>query len=243
MMRWIVLAISVAGVFASSLPTSALALVPQPRALACMRYFKSDAVFIGKVLSSEDIEPKDENDDNDDGGYIYTIKIAKSYLGAWPGTVKVFTPKNSGAMYLDTGKSYLLFANLDSGQLTIGWDNISDELGKATQAVADLEKLTKQKPTQVGDIYARVVHFPFNDSSGGLEGIHVEVDGQGHKYVAVTNKAGWVHIRVPSGLYSATAHAAKATISDYDLVWDHPESFTVPDGGCSELIFVGQTSD
>jgi hypothetical protein len=213
------------------LPCAADAFTLVPRAMACMLYFRSDAVFIGQVLSTQ----TNKDSDGDWEGWAYTLKVIKSYRGADAPTMMVYTSNDSGRLPLDDGKRYLLFAFTNEGRLTIGYDQVSGKLKDSKQALKDLDTIMAHKAGQGGDIFGRVVGGAFNDSSGGLNGIHVSIKGPGGDTEVVTNKKGWFRVHVPAGTYSATASDLKWKFESQDIAWEDSNSFSVPDGGCAEI--------
>lgn len=202
--------------------------------MACMMYFRSDAVFVGQVTATKTVP----DDGDKEGGWIYTLKVIKPYLGAAQPTIDVFTANDSGRLRLDDGKKYLLFASKEDGRLTIAYDRISSEVPAAKQALKDLDKIMARKTGDGGDLYARAVRRPFRDDSGGVAGVHVTVQGEKGKFEAITNRKGWIHLHVPAGQYTGIADATGLSFKPYDLSWNDLDKFSIEDGSCAETLIV-----
>lgn len=203
----------------------------QPPAKACNLYFKSDAVFIGKVISEIPYNIK-KND-----GWTFTLKVIKSFRGVSGPTVEVHTEADSWRLVLDKGSTYLLFAYRGvGGRLVIGDDGLSGLLRQ--QVVKKLKHVVAASHERNGgEIYGRVG----GDVLGpGVSGIHVRVSGPNETYHAVTDSKGWFHIRVPAGRYSAVATDPADPgnpMTPFDLSRDNPDNFRVLNGECAEIQF------
>jgi hypothetical protein len=227
----ITIILAVAIVF-HSIASGALTLVP--RAMACMLYFRSDAVFTGKVVSvKEDYTSKSGEKFLE--GWFYTLKIIKAYRGIDTPSIRVYTSNDSGRLPLELGKKYLLFADKEGSKLIFADDDISGELKDSKQALKDLDKIMTRKKGEGGEVYARVVEDPWNADTGGVNGIHITVSGSAGSVTGVTNKNGWVHMHVPAGMYSAKASDPKWVFSSQDIAWEDSDNISVPNGGCAEI--------
>jgi hypothetical protein len=231
MKNLITIILAVAIVF-NSTASGALTLVP--RAMACMLYFRSDAVFTGKVvLVKEDY--KSEDSEKFLEGTFYTLKIIKAYHGINTPTIRVYTSNDSGRLPLELGKKYLLFADKEGSKLIIADNGVSGELKDSKQALKDLDKIMDRTKGEGGDVYARVVEDPWNADTGGVSGIHITVSGSAESATGVTNKNGWVHMHIPAGMYSAKASDPKWVFSSQDIAWENSDNFSLPNGGCAEI--------
>jgi hypothetical protein len=210
-----------------AIPCAASAYVPVPQAMACMLYFKSDVVFTGQVLAKEPMKGG--------AGWVYTLKVMKSYRGAGAPTLKVFTADDSGRLPLDEGKQYLLFAFNQDGRLSIAYDQVSGELKDTQQALKDLDKVMARRPGDGGDIYGRVTKRVFGPDTGGLGGIPVTLQGPDGNTRVVTDQNGWFKVHVPTGTYSATALSPDWKFQPEGMAWEDASAFQVPDGGCAEI--------
>lgn len=215
---------------------NAQAATLEPHAMACMMYFRSDAVFVGQVIATKTVP----DDGDKEGGWIYTLKVIKSYLGADQPTIDVFTENTSGRLTLGYGKKYLLFAEKVDGRLSISWDQISGELSASKQALKDLDKIMARKPGDGGDVYARVVKYSSDDDSGGVAGVRITVKGEKGSFQATTNGKGWIHLHIPAGHYSGTAAAPGMSFMPYDLSWNDLDTFSIKDGGCVETLTIAE---
>lgn len=203
----------------------------QPTAKVCNLYFKSDAVFIGKVVSTIPY-----NEDMNDG-WTFTLKVIKSFRGVSGPTVNVFTEASSWEMILDKGPPYLLFASREyNGLLIIGPDGVSGVLD--SHVLAKLKHvIAASHKKNGGEIYGRVG----GDVLGKpIRGVRVRIFGADKTYQAVTDSIGWFHVRVPAGKYSAVATDPidpKMLLVPYVLSRDNPKNFRVRNGECAELQF------
>ncbi len=211
------------------LPCAAGAYVPVPQAMACMLYFRSDVVFTGQVLAKEAAKGPAG------GGWVYTLKLIKSYRGASTPTLRVFAADDSGRLKLEEGKQYLLFAFNQDGRLSIAYDQVSGELKDTQQALKDLDKVMARRSGDGGEIYGRVTKRVFGPDSGGLGGIPVTIQGPDGNTRVVTDQDGWFKVHVPTGSYSATALSPAWKFQAEGTAWEDASGFQVPDGGCAEI--------
>lgn len=208
---------------------NAFQLVPQAK--ACNLYFKSAAVFVGKVISTT---PYTGNSD----GWSYKLKVIKSFRGKLGPTVIVRTEASSGELGLNDGFTYLLFAYRDNGgPLFIVSDGVSGQLIYPKREISKLEGIVAASHRNGGgEIYGRIVtpdQFP-----EGLAGVHVLVSGSGKTYSLVSGEAGWFHVHVPAGSYSATAAHSGWLFKPLELSQDNPKRFRVANGGCAQIEIV-----
>lgn len=232
-MKQSIAVILVIGTVIFSAAAGAFTLVP--RAMACMLYFRSDAVFTGKVESVKKQDNTIEDGVNYFQGWFYTLKVIKSYRGVDTPTIHVYTANDSGRLPLDVDKKYLLFAYKYNGKLTISYDGISGELKDSKQTLEDLDKIMVRKAGEGGSVYARVVENPWNADTGGVSGIHIRVSSPTWSGTLITNKNGWAHVHVPAGTYSAKATDPKWIFTSQDIAWENSDDFQVPNGGCAEI--------
>lgn len=218
---------------------TATAFTLAPRAKACMLYFKSDAVFSGKVISEHTDQHK-SGGENWIKGWSYTLKVIKGYKGVRGPIISVYTYNDSARLPLDTGKKYLLFAQKYKGKLIIAYDQVSGRLANSQKTVKSLDVIAKRKPGEGGEVYGRVVENPWNDTEGGLQGVRVTVEGSAGTANATSNKMGWFHVHVPAGTYSAEAKAQHLTFENQDIAWQNAKHFVVPNGGCAEIQLQAQ---
>lgn len=216
------------------LPYSADAFVLVPRAMACMLYFRTDAVFTGQVLSAKEVHGMEDGEDSL-LGMLYTLKVLRSYRGAKMPTIQVFTNNDSSRFPLKQGEKYLLFATQEGDKLVIGYDQVSSELKDAKVPLKDLDTIMTRKPGQGGDVFVRVVSGPFSDDTGGLAGVTVTIKGSAGSAESTSNAKGWLRVHVPAGTYAAVPMNPNYTFKSQDIGWQNSDSFTVPDGGCAEI--------
>jgi hypothetical protein len=134
----------------------------------CAEFFRSDAVFVGTVVSIRDLPDPEDSDTT--GGFFYQLKIATMYRGPSQDTVEVYTGNDSARFPLKLHHSYLLFASNFERPLTIGCGGNSAELAEAGPALRSIERLLKTMNSATGgDIWGQV-----GTSNQGLcEGIRV----------------------------------------------------------------------
>lgn len=93
---------------------TAFAFCPKPVPKVCSEYFKSDAVFVGTVLSEKYVD--------EDEHLRFEVRVSRVLRGALPATVAVYTGNDSGRLMWDVGKEYVVFAWRDRGRLYSGND-------------------------------------------------------------------------------------------------------------------------
>lgn len=208
----------------SGLPASGFCPPPHPRVSA--EFFKSDAVFVGTVVS--------EHTQQDDGGWFYRLRVQKIYRGPVRKSITVYTENSSGRFPLDVGRQYLLFAYLFQGELTIDNCGNSALLSEAKDFIRQLEQLKNPGPT--GEIEGHVIAYSDEDVSR----IRVVAHRGKTSYSAFTDQNGWFHMRVLPGRYSLRGKSSHLTVYAYDLSYDGPDDFVVHRGSTAELQLVAR---
>lgn len=222
------------GFCVASLPSSGIAFCTEPNPRVRTELFRSDMVFVGKVVSV-----KDEKDC--DGWIIakrYLMDVQKVYRGRDVRTVEVLTENASDRLILDPGKSYILFACHELARLIVRDCGNSTEADSAGAVIRQIEEALKDAATQAeGCIRGRVVAH--GATNRGVPGIKLEVRGQGKTLVITTDSDGWFEVCVPGGNYSVKpSPEATMKIVPFDLSYDDPNSFVVDEGGGAEVQFV-----
>ena len=201
----------------------AVAVCPKPDPKVCGEFFKSDAVFVGTVLS----ERIDGGDYNSITGWTYGLRVERVFRGPSLKTIAVFTANDSARYLLELGRQYLLFASHEGGgQWVIGGCGNSGLLSDVKTKIREIEDVRKSTS---GAIESRV------GLNTGLGGIRVVVHGSGKTFAAVTDRNGLFRMTVPPGRYSAKIETSRAHV--FDLSYDDPSDFIVPKGGCAQLQF------
>jgi len=125
----------------------AVCLEPHPKVSA--EFFKSDAVFVGTVLTESTVPEKDEAY----GGWVYRLRIKKTFRGLVGDTVEVFTENSSGRYPLVVGETYLLFADTSDGRLTITNCGNSSLLSQSEDLIRQIRMI---KETSGGEIEGQI---------------------------------------------------------------------------------------
>jgi hypothetical protein len=214
-----------------SFPRLAASVCLRPHPRVCSDFFRSDAVFVGTVISVR-AWPMGEV-----SGWCYRIKVTRWYRGSRRESLDVFAENSSARFPLEKGHSYLLFAYKEEGRLTIDNCGNSAEISHASKAIEEIESLTRTlSEARTGDIRGRITETSPDDP--GVSGVSVVAHSDGKRYVSVTDREGWFHIEVPGGTYVVTPETSAWSTKPYDLSYDAPQHVRVPNGGCTELYFL-----
>jgi len=209
------------------LPASpAAAVCPKPDPKVCGEYFKSDAVFVGSVVSQMTVPPQGNSYD----GWLYRLRVSKVFRGSVGDTVEVFTENSSGRFPLDVGSEYLLFATLGQGRLEIDNCGNSGLLAETMEKIREIERIGNSADAVIEG------HVASRPDWKGVPGIRFLVRGKEATHSAVTDHNGWFRMTGPPGTYSVRAESARVT--PFDLTYDNPDRLVVRKGGCSQMQFV-----
>jgi hypothetical protein len=212
------------------------AVCPQPHPMVCAEFFKSDAVFVGTVVTEKQVESQGDVFD----GWLYQLQVKQSFRGVAGDTVQVFTENSSGRLTLKVGETYLLFASAVNSRLTIDNCGSSTELSRAREAIHEIEQvLIDMKSASGGNIHGRVVLSPLGTGKG-IAGVRMTIRGAAGTYSAVTDKDGWIHLKVPAGRYIVRPVSSKWVVEVFDLSYDDPQRIRIENGGCAELQFLAK---
>lgn len=212
---------------------SAVAVCPEPHPRVCAEFFKSNAVFIGTVIAERTVPARADFYD----GWVYRLRAKKIYRGPVRETIEVFTGNDNARFPLEVGKTYLLFAYMYDGRLTIDNCGNSEEFHQAGEAIRQIEDLLKNaKSASGGDISGRIVPWDLR-ADIDVAGIVVTARGEGKSYTGVADKDGYFHIQVPAGKYAVRAESSKWLVTPYDLSYDNPDQVVVYKGSCADLQF------
>jgi hypothetical protein len=118
---------------------------PPPGPTVACDFLNSDAVFVGKVISTRVVSTLGEEID----GWLYDVRVQELFRGPRTKTIEVFTENTSGRFPLEVGKQYLLFAAEFDGRLTIDCCGNSAELPEAQAAIRDLHGLKIPKDAAI----------------------------------------------------------------------------------------------
>ncbi len=211
-----------------TIPAFGFCTEPEPT-VAC-EFLNSDAVFIGKVISTQTTPAQEPWFDE---GWAYEMSVQKMYRGPDGKTIKVFTENASERFPLKTGREYVLFATkIEGRRLEIFDCGNSALLSDAGKIIKELDKL---KIPEDAEIEGRV---GIPNSETQVRGAHIVIRGEGKTYTAISDSNGWFHLHLPPGRYSANVQPiAHWNISPFDLSTDNPKDFVASKGHCSGLQF------
>ncbi len=210
---------------------SAGAVCPEPHPKVCAEFFKSDAVFVGTVLTERTVPERERAYD----GWVYRLRVRQTFRGAVRDILEVFTENSSGRFPLVVGETYLLFASVDEGRLTI--DNCGNS-GPLSQLQNLIPQIRKIKRTSGAEIEGEVSAGPGMPPPAGIT---IVVRGAQKTYRGVTARDGWFHIHVPPGKYTIRAESSAWKVVPFDLSYDDPDRIVVHNGGCAELKFLASS--
>ena len=202
----------------------ALAVCRKPDPKVCAEFFKSDAVFVGTVLSEQTNVGEYPASIT---GWTYRLRVERVFRGPSLKAIAVFTANDSVRLRMDVGHQYLLFADHQNGQWVIADCGNSGLLSNSATKIRQIEETRK---ASIGRIEGRVGLYK------GVGGVQVVARGSGKTFAAVTDQDGWFRLKVPPGKYSAQVEAPR--VYGFDLSYDDPSDFLVPKGGCAQLQFV-----
>jgi len=188
--------------------------------------------FTGTVVSVQEWPKREASPE----GWLYRLRLIKSYRGPSAGPIEIFTGNDTGAFPLQKGQAYLIFAYKKGGILNIDNCGNSAELSKAGEAIQQIEtSVTNMKSASGGDIGGRVVASQDNANASGIA---VTAKGGGKTYTAVTDQDGRFHIRVPAGKYTVWPETSRWIVTPYELSYDNEDHVSIEPGGCAELQFL-----
>lgn len=213
---------------------SAFCFVPQPRRV-CAEYFASTFVVEATLIQAHTVHDKDDPESIQ--AHIYTLDVNRSIRGKIDGKVQVYDGNDSGRVTFDwkMGAKYLLFLiHPDEHESLLAVDSCgnSGPLNKAAVALSEIEtiKSSKGEGTILGVVSHQALSFP-------ISGVHVEADGTGGKFVAISNGNGQFEMKVPPGSYSVKATDKTAVFSKADISYEDPRKVQIEAGGCAQIQF------
>jgi hypothetical protein len=224
-----------------------MALCPDPVPRVQTLFTRSDAAFIGTVVSEHGVDEKGKKVSLDsDNGYInsveicFRIKTTKIFSGPKAEFVDVYNGNDSGRMGLSVGDTYLIFAAKDKDGKLFGYcDDATDSTDPDySEKIVELNEVIKNiEKGMPGDIRS----FVGRDRQSGIDGIpniHFVISGNGKTYTAVSDAKGWFRISVPAGHYSVKPAEPKWNIELSDYCWENSDDLDVRTAGGADLGFV-----
>lgn len=206
---------------------AAFCLKPDPSAYA--EYSRSDAVFLGTVLSESTV-PGDEEDNP--GGWVYDLRVDRRFRGAHGQRIKVYTENSSARYPLDMGRRYLLFAINHGGQLVIGNCGNSGEMPQVKDRLAQVERARIEFQSATT---ALIEGRTFLAQKGPR--VRIVIRSAAQTYAVLAGTDGSFLIEVPPGMYEAHAYLSGKDVPPYDLSYDNPRHFQLQRGECALVQF------
>ena len=214
----------------STHPISAHCFRPAP-ALVC-EFLNSEVVFVGTVIAVRAAPPQGAAGVD---GWLYDLTVQELFRGPRRKTVEVFTENSSESFPLDVARKYLLFADEENGRLTITNCGNSSLESNAQEVLRDLRRLGIPKNAA---IEGRISFAGIPESGTHMPVIQVIIRGEGKTFKATSDWAGWFHVHVPPGKYSAEVQQIPQwNIAPSPHSYDNPNLFDARKGRCSELQF------
>jgi hypothetical protein len=205
------------------------AYCPVPEIRANGEFFKSDAVFIGTVLSIRETP----DTDNNVGGWFYRMRAEEMFRGPNRKEITVYTENSSNRFPLEKTRRYLLFAYKQHGRLEVDGCGNSALLSEAADA------LTRLKNLRAGKQPSEIEGWIAEETRGiDVSGVLVTVKSQSKSYTTVTDKDGWFHFPAPPGRYKLDLSSKEYYLNDGDDFWYKPEGFVLHAGECASLQVV-----
>ena len=220
------------GTFLILSPAVVYGICPMPSPKVCSTFFRSDAVFVGTVVSERAVPDKD--DPGGIEGWLYQLRVDRPFRGIAQQTVVVHTPNDSGRLVLRVGRQYLLFATSQNGQLRIGSDcgPLSDS-SHLMENVREIENLRRATTAIVeGEVRKDT------NSGVGVQGVNITVSGMGRTYRLTSDRQGSFRVMVSPGRYSIDVESRAVELSD--LSWINPKNIELVQGQCAQVEFIAR---
>jgi hypothetical protein len=210
----------------SLLPSPAVGYCPRIKIYVNNEFFKSRFVILGQVLS--------ERTKSDSDGLVaasdYRVKILRTYRGSPQQILSIRSENDSGRFPLQKGEKYLLFVRVFEGHFVIDSCGNSGPLSEAGNTIDAIKEISKAGP--YGEIEARV-----RNGEDDVAGIRFVARSATRTFSATTGDDGWIHLRVPSGVYMLTSSSERFRIKLFDLNEDRPNRLFVSGGGSVQLDY------
>ena len=203
--------------------TPAAAVCMRPVHKACSLYFKSDAVFVANVVGRRLVE--DSNYER------FDLRVSQVLRGSVQRSSPVFVGNDTGRLFWEPGKTYVVFARRVNGRLeaTDGCGLLSDP-GKVPDFLQQIRVVQRSRLSVIeGEILQRPPEGP------GLEGVEVRAVGASREYRGKSDKKGYFRIQVPPGRYDVIVDPAVAVPSGYN--WGDVSGFELQRGQCMQIQF------
>jgi hypothetical protein len=193
-------------------------LGPNP---ACRAFWTSSAVFVGDVMSIEDLPATSPPEPFLSTRRVH-LRVRETFSGRPTSEVDVLTGRGGGdcGYPFAVGEAYVVFANARAdGGLSTGICDLTKPLTEAATDLAYLRALPTMTETKAR-IFGRAEMWD-DDESGATRpprtpyaGAKVVAAGSAGRFTAVTGTDGSFEIRVPVGAYDVTAEVANGRYAD-----------------------------
>ena len=224
-------------IFFVSQPSVAICTHPIPRIQTL--FTRSDAAFIGTVVSKRP-NKTDPNDKDYDTGFYFGLKVKRLFRGPNKKVIEVYEDNDSGRMALEIGHTYLIFVTKQKDGKLQGWcydareiNNKDDEKNYSLKIEAVIKKI---KAGANGDIQGLVL----DRDSNGIADVHftITVAGGVQTYKTVSDKDGFFHVSVPAGNYFVGPSETKWQFKTTEYSLDQNYDVDVLPGGGGEVEFM-----
>jgi hypothetical protein len=224
-----------------------MAICPFPERRTRTQFTRSEVVFIGTILSKRGInqegKPANDMDPFGDAEYLcYRVKAEQIFRGAKKNEYEIFEGNDSSRMGLQIGQTYLFLIEKEDNGILLGScrDAINSRDPNYPKKIEEVKEVIRNiKANEDGEILG-FVGLTEGNSSHGLEGIRFAVKGNGVRKTVVSDKDGWFHLRVPSGLYDIEPIESNYEIMVSIYSPDHPDRIDVRVAGGAEISFVAK---
>jgi len=179
----------------------ALAYCEDPPAKLCNMLFSEDVVIHAKVVKTEIFKDKDDPDGV--AGWLYYMKVLKSYRGTTAKTVIVKSENSTSRLLLKLGLEYIVFASrfpdghFEAGNYCGGIQGIDGE-PYSMELEAQIQNLLKSSGPSFIEGEVRNKKFEFTS------GAALTVTGTDFSKQIIVDKHGLFRLQVPPGTYKIT---------------------------------------
>jgi len=175
----------------------------------CQTRWRSDAVFVGKVVSINPLDPQAA-----DGTRSFStlrrihIQVSEAFAGVPAGETDVYSGTGAAdcGFAFEVGREYVVYANrLSDGRLATGICSGTRRLEGATEDLRYLRSLSTAAATE-GRIFGTITREPIGQrdtysNRPPYAGARVTIEGRATRRVATTDANGRYEVTVPAGEY------------------------------------------
>lgn len=220
-------------------PIVALACSCKPPGPTCQSFWKTDSVFVGEVLTMEQITvPRDVGGSTINvGQLVVRFRVNKAYRGYVGSEVVVQTGIGGGdcGYHFERGHTYLVYGHVFNGALHTGICSGTEPIEQAATALAWLDSLPAR--SKDATIFGNVTQHILKDSqysSVPMPGITISLtDASGHQTSTSTDSSGAYSVTgLAPGSYAVSAALPKGMIGPAER-----DGVEVGEQGCAEASF------